>query len=85
MKEVTISARIPEELSKQITTLAQGLQHNRSWVIKEALRGYIASEKQFLAAVEEGIAEVQAGKVVPHDVVMQEINALLTKYPDSSQ
>ena len=85
MKEVTISARIPEELSQQLTALAQGLQRNRSWVIKEALRGYIASEKQFLEAVEEGIQDMKAGKVVPHEVVMHEIDDLLANYPDRSK
>lgn len=85
MKEVTISARIPAELSQQITALAQGLRRNRSWVIKEALRGYLASEQQFLEAVEEGIRDMKAGKVVPHEAVMQEIDDLLATYPAREQ
>lgn len=85
MKEVTISARIPEDLSQQINVLAQALRRNRSWVIEEAIRGYIASEKQFVEAVEEGIREMEAGNVVPHETVMKEIDDLLATYPDSRQ
>jgi predicted transcriptional regulator len=66
MKEVTISARIPQELSEELTSLAQALRRNRSWVIEEALRGYIASEKQFLEAVDEGLRDLEAGDVVDH-------------------
>ncbi|HEY8742413.1 MAG TPA: ribbon-helix-helix protein, CopG family [Chloroflexota bacterium] len=77
MKEVTISARVSEELSQQITTLAQALRRNRSWVIEEAVRGYIQSEQQFIEAVQEGIHADDAGDVLAHDVVMAEAEALL--------
>jgi predicted transcriptional regulator len=81
MKQVTISARIPEDLSQQLTSLAQALRRNRSWVIEEALRSYVESEKQFLDAVEEGIRADEAGEVIPHDEVMNEIDSLLANYP----
>lgn len=79
-RAVAISARVPEELSQQITTLAQALRRNRSWVIEEAIRGYIQSEQQFIAAVQEGIL---ADDVVPHDEVMAEAETLLGSYPPS--
>ena len=85
MKEVTISARIPEELSQQITVLAQALRRNRSWVIEEAIRGYIESEKQFIEAVEEGIRADEAGDTVPHEAVMSEIESLLANYPTNEK
>lgn len=85
MKEVTISARIPEELSQQLTTMAQALRRNRSWIIEEAIRGYIESEKQFIEAVEEGIRADDVGDVVPHDAVMKEIDDLVANYPIREQ
>lgn len=83
MKEVTISARVPEALSEQINTLAQLLQRNRSWVIKEALRGYIESERQYLEAVEEGIRADDEGRVVPHEMVVKHIHDLIANHPSS--
>ena len=77
MKEVTISARVPEELSQQITVLARALRRNRSWIIEEAIRGYVRSEQQFIDAVQEGLRADDAGDVVAHDVVMAEIETLL--------
>ncbi len=83
MKAVSISARIPEELSQQLTTLARALQRNRSWVIEEAPRGYIQSEQQFVEAVQDGIRSDDAGDVIPHDAVMAEAESLLDGYPTS--
>lgn len=84
MKAVTISARIPEELSQQLTALARALQRNRSWVIEDALRGYIQPEQQFVEAVQGGI-RADAGDVVPHDAVMAETDTLLGGYPTSER
>lgn len=81
MKAVTISARIPEELSEQLSTLARALQRNRSWVIEEALRGFIQSERQFVEAVQEGIRADDAEEVITHDAVMAETETLLDGYP----
>jgi predicted transcriptional regulator len=85
MKEVTISARIPEDLSQQLTLLAQALRRNRSWVIEGAIRGYIESEKQFIEAVEEGTRADEACDVIDHKTVMDEIDALLADYPVSER
>ncbi len=71
MKAVTVSARIPEDLNEQLTTLSQALRRNRSWVIEEALRGYIASEQQFLEAVAEGLRDVDEGRVVEHQEIVE--------------
>lgn len=85
MKEVVISVRIPEDLKEQLATLARMLRRNRSWVIKEALRGYVESERQFLEAVEEGIQADGEGRVVSHEVVMKEIDDLITNHPSSTR
>jgi predicted transcriptional regulator len=85
MAKVTISARVSEGLSQQITTLAQALRRNRSWVIEEAVRSYLHSEQQFLEAVREGIRADDAGDVLAHDVVMAEAETLLNAHATSAQ
>jgi predicted transcriptional regulator len=72
---VTVSADIPDELSKQLDSLAHTLRRDRSWVIEEALRDYIASESQFIEAVEEGIRAAEAGDVVDHAVVVGDLES----------
>lgn len=70
---------------RQITTLAQALRRNRSWVIEEAVRGYIQLEQQFIEAVQEGIRADDAGDVVAHEAVMAEAEALLSSHQPSEQ
>lgn len=75
MKEtqITISARVPETLGEQVDRLAAAIRRNRSWVIEEALRTYVAHELQFLEAVDEGLKAVEEGRTVPHEQVVAEM------------
>jgi predicted transcriptional regulator len=47
--------------------------------VREALAEFVLSEEAFAAAVEEGLADVRAGRLVDHDEVMREIRQLLPK------
>ena len=71
--EVSISARVPEELSQQVDRLAAATRRNRSWVVEEALRAYLTRELEFLGAVEEGIRAMESGDVVDHSVVVDDV------------
>ncbi len=73
MKDITISARVSEDLSQQLNSLASAMKRSRSWIIEEALRNYVTSEMQFLEAVEEGIQAMEASDVVEHSVVVEDI------------
>jgi predicted transcriptional regulator len=70
MKDITISARVPEELGQQVDRLAAAANRNRSWVVEEALRAYLAKEVQFLEAVERGIEAYKRGDVLDHAEVV---------------
>ncbi|HEX6606191.1 MAG TPA: ribbon-helix-helix protein, CopG family [Chloroflexia bacterium] len=68
--QVSISAKVPEELRRQVDRLAAATHRNRSWVVAAALRAYLARELEFVEAVEAGIQQREAGEVIPHtDVV----------------
>jgi len=44
MKDITISARVSEDLSQQLNSLASAMKRSRSWIIEEALRNYVTSQ-----------------------------------------
>jgi len=75
--QTTITARIPNDLSGDLATLAGALQRPRAGVVAEALRGYIAREKAFLEAIEEGIRAEEAGDMVDHAEVVAELDAII--------
>jgi predicted transcriptional regulator len=69
-KPVNIGARISDELNDSLGKLAHATGRSKSWLISEAVRSYVETEAQFIAAVEQGLAEMAAGELVGHDVVV---------------
>jgi predicted transcriptional regulator len=64
-----VSIRIPPELNDQLAALAASFDRSKSWVIERAIRDYLAVQAWQLAAIEEGIAAADAGRVVAHEDV----------------
>lgn len=69
-KSTTIAARIDADLDDEVERLAEATGRSKSWLVNEGLRSYVASERQFLAAVEEGKQALREGKVVDHEMVV---------------
>ncbi len=77
--DVVIDARIPAELDEALSRLASAQRKSKSALVREALAEFVLSEEAFAAAVEEGLADARAGRLVDHDEVMREIRQLLHK------
>jgi RHH-type rel operon transcriptional repressor/antitoxin RelB len=79
MKDVTISARVPEDLSQQLTTLSEATKRSRSYLIEEALRSYVNEQSWQVAAIKEALEDYQSGnaELVPHEAVMERLEAKL--------
>jgi RHH-type transcriptional regulator, rel operon repressor / antitoxin RelB len=73
MKTVTIGARISAELDRDLAKLSTATGRSKSWLVADALRSYVESEKAFVEAVEEGIKAYEEGKVVDHEAVVAEL------------
>ena len=69
-KEVTVSTRVTEELAVQMDMLSQQLGRTRSWLLHEALQVYVASELEFIDAVQEGLTDLAEGNLVDHEQVV---------------
>ena len=80
-KTVTIAARIDADLDQDLERLASTTGRNKSWLINEALRSYVANEQQFLAAVEEGKQALRAGQVVDHATVVAAFERVVKPHP----
>ncbi|WP_404788709.1 CopG family ribbon-helix-helix protein [Altericista sp. CCNU0014] len=74
-KEVTISTRVTEELAEQMDLLSGQLGRTRSWLLHEALKVYVASELEFIDAVQEGLTDLAEGNVVSHEQVVADWSA----------
>ena len=74
-KDVTITARIDGELSDRLGRLSAMQGRSKSWVVGRALKSYLDAELAFVEAVEEGRADMRAGRTSPHDEVAARFKA----------
>ena len=76
---IPVSLRVPADLIETLDKIAAALERSRSWVMLRALRQYVADEGQEVLDVQEGIAELDRGEVVPIEDVLAEIDEIIAK------
>ena len=69
-KTAPVSVRLDPVLNDQLTAIATTLDRPKSWVIGQALRDFVAIQQWQIAAIDEGIAAADAGRVVAHEDVL---------------
>ena len=66
-KNPPLSVRLQAGLNERLTAIA--FDRPKAWVIEQAIRDYLAVQAWQLAAIEEGIAAADAGRLVSHEDV----------------
>ena len=74
-RTTTLATRVDAEL----TRLAASAGRTKSWLINEALRAYVANERDFLAAVEHSQQALRDGRLVDHSTVAAAFQRIITK------
>lgn len=75
MEQVYISGHIPADLSLQVESLLEETGQSRDWALMQGLRHWLASEDLLARAVQKGLDDVAAGRVVAHDEVVAVIRS----------
>jgi predicted transcriptional regulator len=70
MAKTSISIRLDPELGDQLSTVAARLDRPKSWVVEHALKEFIELQLWQIAAIEEGLRDADAGRVVPREDVI---------------
>jgi predicted transcriptional regulator len=70
MAKTSISVRVDSELGNKLSTVAARLDRPKSWVVEHALKEFIELQLWQFAAIEEGLRDADAGRVVPHEDVV---------------
>lgn len=69
MSTRVVTAHLPLELAEQVDQLAARLDRPKGWIVKQALTSWIALEAKRHQLTLEGLADVDAGRVVKHAAV----------------
>jgi predicted transcriptional regulator len=65
----TITIRLPVTLKQRLDRLARKTARSRSFLAADAIADYLKSQEWQLGRIREGLADVKAGRVIPHEEV----------------
>ena len=79
MTSTTMTIRVPQELHDKLSRLAQGTRRSRSYLAGEAVAAYVERELAIVDGIKQGLADVAAGRVTPHDEVMAQVHEIIAE------
>ncbi len=69
MNTRVVTAHIPSELAEQIDQLAKRMDRSQGWIVKQALMSWVELEAKRSQLTLEGLADVDAGRLVDHAAI----------------
>jgi len=73
----TMTIRLDIDVKEKLERLARGAKRSRSFLAAEAVAAYVERELEIVEGIQAGLADVEAGRVVPHDEAMAEIRGVI--------
>ena len=69
MNTRVLTAHIPAPLAEQMDEIAERIDRPKGWIVKQALTAWVSLEEKRHQLTLEGLADVDAGRVVDHTKV----------------
>jgi predicted transcriptional regulator len=73
----TMTIRVSTELKRKLDRLASNTRRSKSYLAAEAVSAYVDRELEIIEGIKRGLADVEAGRVVPHDEAMAEVYSVI--------
>ena len=69
----TLTIRLPSDVKVKLSRLADSTRRTSSFLEAEAIARYVDSEAKNVEGIERGLADVKAGRLVPHEQAMDRL------------
>lgn len=76
METRVVTAHIPIDLAKKVDLLAARMERPKGWIVKQALTAWVDLEARRHQLTLEGLADVDAGRLVEHSAIESWANSL---------
>ncbi|MBK5914979.1 CopG family ribbon-helix-helix protein [Rhodocyclus purpureus] len=76
-----LTAHVPILLAERVDQMAARLERSRGWIMKQALSAWVDQEEERSRLTREGLADVDAGRVIDHQAVQAWADSLGTDKP----
>ena len=74
-RKLTLQPTVGDETAEHLRALAAQTGRSESELAADALEAYVAHETEFRRLVEEGLRDLDEGRVVDHETVMADFAA----------
>lgn len=79
-KTAVITARIDEETLALVDHISRAHKRSRAWFAARAIAQAARKEAEFLDFIQKGIDDIEAGRTVPHETVMTELDDMIARH-----
>ena len=73
----TMTIRVSSETKLKLERIAADTRRSKSFLAAEAVSAYVDRELEIIEGIKRGMADAAAGRVVPHDDAMAEVDAVI--------
>lgn len=73
----TITIDISDDVGARLAQLADDTHRPAAHLAAEAVASYVAREQADIEGIKRGLADVAAGRLIPHDEAMAELEAAI--------
>jgi predicted transcriptional regulator len=73
----TMTIRVTPETKHKLERIAGETRRSKSFLAAEAVSMYVDRELEIIDGIRRGLADVKAGRVVPHEQVMAEARKII--------
>ena len=78
----TMTIRLDPQVKEKLGRLAQDTKRSRSFLAGEAVGAYVDRELAIIDGIQRGLADMEAGRVVPHEDAVAELQAVIDAASD---
>jgi predicted transcriptional regulator len=76
-ESTTMTIRLAPEVKEKLGRIARDTRRSRSFLAAEAVAAFVDRELEIIEGIQRGLADMAAGRVVPHEQVMAEGRAII--------
>jgi predicted transcriptional regulator len=75
----TVTVRLDPETKARLEYLATETRRSKSFLAGEAIADYVERELAIVEGIKRGMADIEAGRTVPHEEAMRRIRATIDR------
>lgn len=79
-----MTVRLPEATKERLGQLSERTRRSPSVLAGEAISACVERQPAIIVGIEQGLADMQAGRVIPHEEVIAEIDTILEDAPHAT-